>query len=177
MPRSKTNLTAKQARFVEEYLADLNATQAAIRAGYSASNADKIGSQLLGKTRVASAIRQAQEDRAARAKRSNDDLLDELDNMTVGGLNEALTALGLKPAVPIDEDVSRRVKSVKIRTVRKGKSKQPEQIIEITFYDKIRAIELSGRHRGMFNEKHEHTGKDGKPIEIIEVARPAEPKP
>jgi phage terminase small subunit len=45
-------LTAKQKRFVEEYLVDLNATQAAIRAGYSAKNADKIGSQQLGNTRV-----------------------------------------------------------------------------------------------------------------------------
>lgn len=49
-------LTAKQQRFVEEYLVDLNATQAAIRAGYSAKNADKIGPELLGKTRVAEAI-------------------------------------------------------------------------------------------------------------------------
>ncbi len=47
------SLTPKQARFVEEYLVDLNATQAAIRAGYSARNADKIGPELLGKTRVA----------------------------------------------------------------------------------------------------------------------------
>ena len=49
-------LTDKQQRFVAEYLVDLNATQAAIRAGYSAKNADKIGSQLLGKTRVSEAI-------------------------------------------------------------------------------------------------------------------------
>ncbi len=42
-----TQLTARQKCFVDEYLIDLNATQAAIRAGYSARNADKIGSQLL----------------------------------------------------------------------------------------------------------------------------------
>lgn len=42
-------LTPKQQLFVEEYLIDLNATQAAIRAGYSPNNADKIGSELLGK--------------------------------------------------------------------------------------------------------------------------------
>jgi phage terminase small subunit len=48
----KDNLTPKQQRFIQEYLIDLNATQAAIRAGYSAKNADKIGSQQLGKTRV-----------------------------------------------------------------------------------------------------------------------------
>lgn len=49
-------MTEKQKRFTEEYLIDLNATQAAIRAGYSPKNADKIGHELLGKTRVLAAI-------------------------------------------------------------------------------------------------------------------------
>jgi phage terminase small subunit len=49
-------LTPKQQRFVEEYLVDLNATQAAIRAGYSAKTADRIGPQQLVKTCVAEAI-------------------------------------------------------------------------------------------------------------------------
>lgn len=53
---SKDQLTDKQERFCQEYLVDLNATQAAIRAGYSAKTADKIGSQLLGKTRVQAKI-------------------------------------------------------------------------------------------------------------------------
>ena len=52
----RTKLTPKQERFVEEYLVDANATAAAKRAGYSARNADKIGPELLGKTRVAAAI-------------------------------------------------------------------------------------------------------------------------
>src|SRR5574337_686777 len=60
-------LTLKQRRFVDEYLVDLNATQAAIRAEYSERNADKIGPELLGKTRVAEAI---QDRMAARAKRT-----------------------------------------------------------------------------------------------------------
>ena len=51
-------MTAKQQLFCDEYLIDLNATQAAIRAGYSKKNADKIGSELLGKTRVSEYIQQ-----------------------------------------------------------------------------------------------------------------------
>lgn len=51
-----SKLTPKQQLFVTEYLTDMNATQAAIRAGYSRKNADKIGSELLGKTRVFEAI-------------------------------------------------------------------------------------------------------------------------
>lgn len=49
-------LTPKQERFVEEYMIDLNATAAARRAGYSERNADKIGPELLGKSRVREAI-------------------------------------------------------------------------------------------------------------------------
>jgi len=53
-------LTDKQQRFVDEYLIDLNATQAAIRAGYSEKTADSIGLQLLRKTQVVEAIEEAQ---------------------------------------------------------------------------------------------------------------------
>ena len=55
------NLTPKQQRFVEEYLIDLNATQSAIRAGYSEKTAQEIGSENLSKPMVAKAIAEAQE--------------------------------------------------------------------------------------------------------------------
>ena len=55
------NLTPKQQRFVEEYLIDQNATQAAIRAGYSEKTAQEIGSENLSKPMVAKAIAEAQE--------------------------------------------------------------------------------------------------------------------
>ena len=54
-------LTAKQAKFVDEYLVDLNATQAAIRAGYSENRAKEIGYQLLRKTTLAAEIEKKQE--------------------------------------------------------------------------------------------------------------------
>ncbi len=73
--RDVGKLTPRQARFVDEYLIDLNATQAAIRAGYSAKNADKIGPELLGKTRVAEAIAKAQAKRSERVAVSQDDVV------------------------------------------------------------------------------------------------------
>jgi phage terminase small subunit len=68
-------LTAKQKKFVAEYLIDLNATQAAVRAGYSAKNADKIGPELLGKTRVAEAIQAAMQKREQRTEITQDMVL------------------------------------------------------------------------------------------------------
>ena len=63
----KRPLTPKQEMFVREYLIDLNATQAAIRAGYSVKNADKIGSELLGKTGVKAAVQAGMDARAEKA--------------------------------------------------------------------------------------------------------------
>ena len=61
-----SSLTPRQERFVAEYLIDLNATQAAIRAGYSAKTAEVQGPRLLGNVRVAAAIADGQAKRAER---------------------------------------------------------------------------------------------------------------
>lgn len=61
-------MTPKQERFVQEYLIDLNATRAAIRAGYSAKTAEQQGPRLLGNVGVAAAIAKAQAERAAKVE-------------------------------------------------------------------------------------------------------------
>jgi phage terminase small subunit len=71
-------LTDKQAKFVDEYLIDLNATQAAIRAGYSANRASEIGYQQLRKTTVQEAIAEAMEKRSKRVQRTADDVMRDL---------------------------------------------------------------------------------------------------
>ena len=71
-------LTPKQKQFVVEYLVDFNATAAAKRAGYSEKNADKIGSELLGKTRVSQAIQEAIQDRQSRTEVTQDYVIEKL---------------------------------------------------------------------------------------------------
>jgi hypothetical protein len=61
-------MTSRQRRFVDEYLVDLNATQAAIRAGYSARTANEQGARLLTNASVASAIQAAQQARSERVQ-------------------------------------------------------------------------------------------------------------
>ena len=68
-------LTPKQERFVAEYLIDLNATQAALRAGYSEKNAGKIGFQLLEKTRIQAAIHAEMKKRGQRTEITADMVL------------------------------------------------------------------------------------------------------
>ena len=72
------DLTPKQSLFVQEYLVDLNSTQAAIRADYSQKNADKIGPELLGKTRVAAAIQEVQSERSSRTQITRDQVIQGL---------------------------------------------------------------------------------------------------
>ncbi|WP_320738993.1 terminase small subunit [Enterobacter ludwigii] len=81
-------LTAQQRLFVAEYLKDANATQAAIRAGYSKRNADKIGPELLGKTRVAQAIAQQQKASIARTLGSADEVLAQMWQLATFDANQ-----------------------------------------------------------------------------------------
>ena len=109
-------LTDKQQRFVAEYLIDLNATQAAIRAGYSAKNADKIGSQLLGKTRVSEAIQAEKTARSERTEITQDYVINKLKAIA-------------------DQDASDGTDS------------------ELKYSSQLKALELLGRHLGMFTDR------------------------
>jgi len=80
------DLTSKQARFIEEYLIDLNATQTAIRAGYSPRCAKEIGHENLTKPHIAEAIRAGQEKLSKRAQITQEDVL--------AGLKKEATAHG-----------------------------------------------------------------------------------
>ncbi len=74
----KEKPTSRQARFVDEYLIDLNATQAAIRAGYSRKTAQEQGSRLLSNVMVAAAIEKAMAERSQRTEITQDQVLKDL---------------------------------------------------------------------------------------------------
>ena len=78
MQKIKNTLSDMQNKFIEEYLLDLNATSAAVRAGYSHANAGKIGSQLLGKTRVRDEIKKRIAERSARLTVTSDRILNDI---------------------------------------------------------------------------------------------------
>lgn len=85
------SLSPKQARFVEEYLVDLNATQAAIRAGYSAKTASQAGERLLRKVEIATAVQEAKAKRSERTEITQDMVLQrwwQLANVDMNDLVE-----------------------------------------------------------------------------------------
>ena len=71
-------LTAKQQMFVKEYLVDLNATQAAIRAGYSVKTAGQIGDEILKKPEIAAAVQAGMDARSQRTEITADYVLDTI---------------------------------------------------------------------------------------------------
>lgn len=86
-------LTPKQALFVKEYMVDLNATQAAIRAGYSKKTADVIGNQNLGKLNVSQAIKAAMSKREDKAIATADEVLRYLTAAIRGEVIEECVAV------------------------------------------------------------------------------------
>lgn len=155
-----TKLTAKQQRFVDEYLIDLNATQAAIRAGYSTDTAMEQGYQLLQKTSVSNAVSQAMAHRSRRTGITQDRVLRELAKIAFVNANDVIdTDSATVRQNAVDEDLS-CIQSVKVKTSESNTGSSIER--EIKLADKLRALELLGKHFGLFDKKEQNNGNGEK---------------
>lgn len=145
-------MTQKQKRFVEEYLIDLNATQAAIRAGYSPSSAADIGSENLRKPDIRSSIDKKMAERSKRTGVNADRVLMELAKIGFVNATNVIDIKNgtLKEGVTLEDTAA--IQSVKVKTIpTKNGGEGIER--EIKLADKIKALELIGKHLGMFIEK------------------------
>lgn len=143
-------LTAKQKRFCEEYLIDLNATQAAIRAGYSPHTANEQGNRLLTNVSVRSYVDKAIAERSRRTGINADRVIIELAKIALVNPKNVIdfTKAGVKHDAP-DEDLA-AVQSVKVKEMNTNKGDSIER--EVRLYDKTKALELLGKHLGMFKD-------------------------
>lgn len=166
----KKKLTAKQQRFVEEYLIDLNATQAAIRAGYSEATAAEQGSRLLTNVKVSKAIAEDRKRLSERTEITQDRVLAELakigfanmdDYITVGSDGDPFVDLSA-----LDRDKAAAISEVTVEDFTDGRGDDARDVRRVKFklLDKRAALVDIGRHLGMFPSKFEHTGKNGGPI-------------
>ncbi len=165
-------LTRRRAQFVAEYLIDLNATQAAIRAGFKASSAQSVSSRLLDDPSIKEAIECAQAQRAARVNIKKDDILHEVSALAMSRVdhyiidddgNVQLAEGAPDNAMAAVESIDRR------KTVKEDKDGTITITwdVKIKLHDKPGQLKLLGRHVGLFPDKVEHTGKDGGPIETV----------
>ena len=132
-------LTGKQKRFVEEYLCDLNATQAAIRAKYSAKTAEWIGPQLLQKTHVAAAIQEAMDKRSARTEIAGDRVIQEIGHMA---LYDPADIAGANINGP--QDIATLPESVRRAIIGWSWDRQGNFVLKLS--PKTPSLELLGRH-------------------------------
>lgn len=155
-----SELTDKQRRFVEEYLVDLNATQAAIRAGYSRDTAGSIGSENLKKPEIAAAVAKAQEARAQRTEVTADRVLQEL---ALIGFSDprALMTWGAGGVILRESTELTDAEAALLSEVAETKDG-----MRVKLHSKLDALGKLGQHLGLFKERHEHTGADGGPIKV-----------
>lgn len=164
-------LTPRQQRFIEEYLVDLNATQAAIRAGYSEDTAYAIGWENLRKPHIAQALEIAQKERSKRTQIDADWILQRLALEAIADMADLYDEKGALKPVSEWPMIWRQGLVAGIETAQEfeevdGKKKSIGVVHKVKLSDRIRRIELLGKHIAVaaFSEKHEHTGKDGGPI-------------
>ena len=159
-------LPPNQKRFVDEYLVDLNATQAAIRAGYSAKTAEAQGSRLLTNVKVAAAISEGKSERTKRVDITADRVLKELSLLAFSDhTHYAVDDRGnVKLAEHAPKDAHRAVSSVKHRITTDAQGRVTRDV-ELKFWDKPGPLRLAGKHVGLFADKVELTGKGGRPLE------------
>lgn len=146
-----------QRAFVREYPIDLNATQAAIRAGYSEKNPRQAGSELLSNLNVQAAIEIAMRLRAERTNITQDKVLRELAKLAFSNMRKFSTwgPNGVKPidSNTLSDDDASCVAEVSETVTENGGS------IKFRLHDKVAALDKLGRHLGLWD-------KSGEPIEI-----------
>ena len=164
-------LTAKQIRFVDEYLVDFNGTQAAIRAGYSEKTAAAAAARLLRNVNIQNEISRRQRDLQRRTEVTQERVVMELARIAFANIADYIH---VETQTRTKDDGS----EVTYQTVMFNETqelsadqraalavvKQSVNGFELKLHDKIKALELLGRHIGMFNDKLSLSGADGGPL-------------
>lgn len=148
---NKRPLTDKQQRFVEEYLVDLNATQAAIRAGYSTKTADDIGHQLLHHCRVSEEIARAKAERSRRTGVSQDRVIEELAKIAFLKPEDAINFDSATVRDDAPPEVLACIAGCKVKTMVGENGDMTER--EVKLCDKLKALDMLAKHLGMYDKQ------------------------
>lgn len=157
-------LTAKQKRFCEEYMIDLNATQAALRAGYCKRSVNNIGPANLLKVGIRNEIQKLKDERSVRTQIKADSVLKELAKIGFSDIKNYLNIendeVYFRNLNEVPGDLTAAVEAVKVmkRTI-KGKKKDDNdveiQAIQFKLHSKLNALEQLGKHLGIYQKDNE----------------------
>lgn len=157
MYEKKRQINDKQQRFVDEYLVDLDATKAAIRAGYSAKTASQEGYKLVHKGLVAAAIARAMAERSRRTGIIADRVLRELALVAFCNPADVIDFDKVTVRPDATEDDRRCIARIKLKTMISANGDMIER--EIKMCDKLKALDMLAKHLGMYDGVS--TGEDG----------------
>lgn len=148
---AKAKLTPKMQKFVSEYLVDLNATKAVLRAGYKMTEkaAATQGNRLLRKAEIQEALRNAREAQERRTEITADRVLQELAHVAFANTTDFVKLSGGRVFLTDTDDLSRD-QTAALSTIKEGRDG-----VEVRLHDKIRALELLGKHLGIFEKPEE----------------------
>ena len=159
-------LTPKQERFVQEYLIDLNATQAAIRSGYSEKTAHSIGHENLSKPDIQAALASARKQLAENAGITPERVLKEYGRLAFHDIRKTFDTDGnLIPIHELDDDTAAAIAGLEVEkrfssfSNEEGAPLAESRTHKIKLTDKKGALDSIARHLGMFTDKSEITGK------------------
>ena len=157
---ARRKLNHRQQLFIVEYLKDMNATQAAQRAGYSAKSADAMGGDLLHDPRIARAVRTAQARRLERLELTADDVLRELAYVAMQRASSFVDDAGkLLPLKDLPPGADAAIADMELVTgnLDAGDGKR-DRIVKIKKWNKTEALRDLAKHFGLLQDKVEHSG-------------------
>ncbi len=144
------DLTPRQEQFCQEYLVDLNGTQAAIRAGYSKKTANEQASQLLAKLNIGDRVAELQAKRAERLEITADDVLREYARIGFADMADYYEEGGKLKSIHDLGDKSRVVGEVQTETF-VGEAGTTTKV-KFKLHDKLKALDSVGKHIGFYLE-------------------------
>lgn len=149
-----SGLTQKQALFCLEYLKDLNATQAALRAGYSPKTAQRTGSENLSKPLIKDFIENEIAKRSKRLRANADSVLEELAKLAFADLSDVArwsgTTILLKDVDDLPPEVTSAISEI---------STGPKGSLRVKLHSKTQAIALLGRYLGMEDQRNNESAR------------------
>lgn len=159
---AERSLNARQERFILEYLKDVNATQAAIRAGYSAKTANRIGARLLTNVVISAAVEQGKAARLKRLELDGDLYLGILHNLCTYDVGKCLDTQG--NFLPVGEwPEPERLALSGVETIIKNAKAGDgvvDEVLKARYSDRRASVELMLRHLGLLVDRKE-VGKPG----------------
>ena len=168
-------LTNKKLMFCKEYIIDLNGTQAAIRVGYSEKTAQEQASRLLSNVMVQKEVKRLLDKRAKSLDITAERVLLEIARLSYSNMDDfvSFTSNG-DPYFDLSKmtrEQAAAIESITVEDYYDGRGEDAREVkkIKLSLAKKNPNLNLLCKHLGLITEKHEHTGKDGKPIELINL--------